>query len=400
MVFDSDVALVGTGAAALAAAIHLLAEGKSVLILNPDLDFFLEDSELPFDPLFPFHGIDSQRLDSTRLRRSSVEIALEELRPSFPGAVEQWSDIPSAGFKDRSAPFVRSRARLWVTQKGLEGLEDLYVKASDAGCNLQILEGLQICKRFPGAPHAGDWNSEGIRGLWVPKIYDVDVTRYRNGLLEFARERSTHMICNATQIEVLPKGVRFYSKGKLHTVNLKEGLLAFWTPRLTQWVLNQAKEFEVAPVMPQGIRLWEQWSLISRSTAHPGVMGIFDDCAVWAEVEGNPDDSAPLNRIAMLRAGPLESMDSLIMGLEPRERLLFNTDSFYKLRDFFYGFLRWEKITVREMKSRSVFEWASDHVGLPWRLSKSGLPAKVVNGCDGPLADVVRVARQSCGELI
>ena len=36
MPFDSDVALLGTGVAPLVAANHLLAQGKSVLLLNPD----------------------------------------------------------------------------------------------------------------------------------------------------------------------------------------------------------------------------------------------------------------------------------------------------------------------------------------------------------------------------
>ncbi len=51
MTFDSDVALFGTGVAPLVAANHLLVQGKSVLLLNPDWDFFLEDSELPLDPM-------------------------------------------------------------------------------------------------------------------------------------------------------------------------------------------------------------------------------------------------------------------------------------------------------------------------------------------------------------
>ena len=77
---SADDALLGTGIAPLVAANHLLAQGKSVLLLNPDRDFFLEDSELPLDPLL--QGLP----DPKRLTRSSPEQALAELRPDFPGA--------------------------------------------------------------------------------------------------------------------------------------------------------------------------------------------------------------------------------------------------------------------------------------------------------------------------
>src|SRR5277367_6361899 len=105
---DSDVALLGTGVAPLVAAQHLISQGKSVLVLNPDRDFFLEDSELPLDPLLP-------RPSSTRISESLPDRALSELRPHFPGAVEFWSsDSTPSGFHDASAPHVRSRDRIWI----------------------------------------------------------------------------------------------------------------------------------------------------------------------------------------------------------------------------------------------------------------------------------------------
>src|SRR5436190_17155736 len=103
MSFDSDVAVLGTGIAPLIGATHLLTQGKSVLVLNPDRDFFLEDSELPLDPLLPLPS-------SARISESLPERALGELRPHFPGAVEFWSsDSVPSGFHDASAPHVRSR---------------------------------------------------------------------------------------------------------------------------------------------------------------------------------------------------------------------------------------------------------------------------------------------------
>ena len=81
MSFDSDVAVLGTGIAPLVAANFLLAQGKSVLLLNPDWDFFLEDSELPMDPLIP------NIPNPIRLTRSLPSHTLDTLRPNFPGAI-------------------------------------------------------------------------------------------------------------------------------------------------------------------------------------------------------------------------------------------------------------------------------------------------------------------------
>src|SRR3954471_16675553 len=136
---DSDVALVGTGIASLVAAQHLLSQGKSVLVLNPDRDFFLEDSELPLDPLLPLPG-------PARVSESLPDRALAELRPHFPGAVEFWSPDSAApgasGVHDASAPHVPGPPRLWIggpaargSRPSRERLEELYVECADAGLN-------------------------------------------------------------------------------------------------------------------------------------------------------------------------------------------------------------------------------------------------------------------------
>src|ERR1700756_1337407 len=110
---DSDVALIGTGLAPLVAASHLISQGKSVLVLNPDFDFFLEDSELPLDPMFPLRP---ESLKPDRLVAQDAEHVLAELRPFFPGAVEAWSagQTGSSGYHDQQAPHVRQRSRLWI----------------------------------------------------------------------------------------------------------------------------------------------------------------------------------------------------------------------------------------------------------------------------------------------
>ncbi|MEK6579749.1 MAG: hypothetical protein AABZ55_11025 [Bdellovibrionota bacterium] len=209
MPLDSDVVLLGTGAAPLVAASQLLSAGKSVLLLNPDFDFFLEDSELPLDPLLPGVG---GRIDRDRFFSNTPERVVEVLRPHFPGAVEFKAGGGKSGFHDTQAPHVRARGRLWVAPAGKpeawDAFENLYLEASEGDFKPQILEGAQASHRFPGCQS----NEGAYRGLYIPKMCDVDVSRYRNGLLEFVRERlgPERVVCDAVQIEIMHGGVRFY----------------------------------------------------------------------------------------------------------------------------------------------------------------------------------------------
>lgn len=394
MSLDSDVALLGTGIAPLVAANQLLAQGKSVLILNPDWDFFLEDSELPLDPLL------QMKPTTERLLRSSPENALSVLRPDFPGAVEFWSTSnPSGGFHDPAAPHVRQRGRLWISaleQDRLwnwEELEDLYVEASDAGMNPQILEGITAARKFPGFSA----NSGHFKGLFLPKLCDVDTVRYRNGLLEFVRERldANRFICAATQIELIPEGIRFYSKGSLHTARLNLGMLACWTPRLSPWILNQAKKAEVSVKLPKGVRLWEQWSINSRETPDPSTVGMFGDMAVWADFEGLPLKNQGPARLAVLRAGPVVPIQDLYL---PQAGLSWgSSESFSSLSKLCQGFLKWDRFSVRTLRPRAIFEWESPQ---PWRLTRSDLKIQVLPACDGPLVEIVRQVRAVCDQLL
>lgn len=402
MPFDSDVALLGTGVAPLVAAHRLLAEGKSVLLLNPDWDFFREDSELSLDPLWP---AGPATLTPKRLMRSSLDRALEELRPEFPGPIEIWpkpqakdSGTGSSRYHDPFAPHVRSRSRLWIqpADPRWEAFEDMYVETSDAGLNPQLLEGLIAVKRFPGT--SGRAEGEEFKGVLIPRLIDVDVARYRNGLLEFVRERLGHegLICNASQVELIPEGVRFHAGGAARTARLRDGLLVFWTPRLTQWVLAQAKKREVTPRVPKGVRLWEEWSLVSREGLDPSIVGVYEDMAVWADLEGAPGSELERVPLSVLRAGRL-------VGLTGQWATDWaGAESFAALSRLCYGFLRWDRFSVRAMRPRATLEWEHGAAAEPWSLNgpgPAGPPAWVVPGSDGPLVEVVRTARLASRKL-
>jgi hypothetical protein len=395
MSFDSDVALLGTGLAPLVAANCLLSEGKSVILLNPDWDFFREDSELPIDPLFP---ASRALLTPERLARSQPEQALAELKPHYPGSLELWPH--GEGFHDPDAPHVRSRSRMWLSSSpDWPAIEDMYVEASDAGLKPQITEGIAALRRFPGyasrAP--GPEQEEDARGVLMPKMCDVDVERYRNGLLEFVRERvaAERIVTAASSIELMPEGIRFHAQGAPRTARLREGLLIFWTPRVSQWLLALAKKLEAPVKGPRGVRYWEEWSLMSREKLDPGIVGAFEDMAVWAESEGSPErDPDALTRLSVLRAGKLSSADSVqLMNAPDLGRAWASSDSFAALSRLCHDFLKWDKFSVRSMRPRAIFEWENPR---PWLLRDGQFKARVVCGCDGWLVDVVRAARLAC----
>jgi hypothetical protein len=395
MPFDSDVALVGTGVAPLIAASHLLSQGKSILLLNPDWDFFLENSELSLDPLL------HEKLTSDRLAKNSPEKALEELRPDFPGAIEFWSPhTDSAGYHDREAPHVRQRGRLWISSLdrnqfwNWEELEDLYVESSDAGLNPQILEGLAATRRFPGFSAY----PENYRGLFIPKLYDVDTLRYRHGLLEFIRERlgPEKAVCAVNQVDLMPEGIRFHAAGSLKTARIREGILVFWTPKLSPWVMNQAKKFESQPKTPRGIRLWEEWSINSRESPDPGIVGMFGDMAIWADFEGTPSlqNPTPL-KLTVLRSGPLITIEGI--HLPAGGMSWASANSFGALSHLCHNFLRWDRFSIRSLKTRTLFEWQDQK---PWILSHSDPLVHIIPGCDGPLVEVVRAVRSACTKIL
>src|SRR5690606_37762513 len=115
-----------------------------------------------------------------------------------------------------------------------ETLEDMYVESSDAGLNPQVLEGLLAARKFPGFSGKAP---EHLKGILIPNLCDVDVSRYRAGQLEYVRDRlgPQRVLCDVTQIEMIPEGIRFHSAqaagnvgsgaSPVKTARLNDGLL-------------------------------------------------------------------------------------------------------------------------------------------------------------------------------
>jgi hypothetical protein len=403
MPFDSEVALIGTGLAPLVAAAELSALGVGALVLNPDFDFFLEDSELPLDPMLV------SKPSKGRVTRSLPEHAISTLRPGFPGAVESWPTKDEQGFHDPHAPYIRQRSRLWVSESGRgkfwgwEGLDELYVETSDAGLHPQIFEGIQAARRFPGFVKGAQEGARGCKGLLIPKACDVDVQRYRAGLLEFVGEKlgSSQLIRAAGQIEVIPDGIRFHASGAPQTARVSKCIMVFWTPRLTQWVNAQAKKAEARVGKPLGVRLWEQWSLISRDPLDTSVIGMFNDITAWADIEGappNPTLPPGVTKISALRSGPLVDVREMqSLGSASSQLKWASAESFSALENLFREFLGWEYYSVRSMKPRAIFEWDENPAAQKsWRVRSGSADVEIIGGCDGPITDVVANVRRAC----
>ncbi len=385
---DCDVALVGTGVAPLVAAAHLLAHGKRPLILNPDSDFFLENSELPMDPEWHFE-------------RSTPEWMLNTLRPDFPGAIEYWdekaSERKASEFRDALAPHVRARSRLWMSASASVGIQDpvaywqrlesLFVESLDHGLVPQELHGLSAFKRFPGASQTlkGD-----ARAILLPKLCDVDVGRYREGLRDYVAERLGKESCvtSVSDVQFIPGGVRYYASGELTTRRIHQGLVAFWTPRLTSWVLSRFR----VPKQPEGVRVWEEWSLLSRDRIDPNTVGVFEEALVWADFEGAPTKEGSHDLFKILR--PVQRVG--IRDWLPSElgKWWLSGDSFTGLSRLMRDFLNWELFTVREVHARALLDWGQSSQQIH-SFQDRKIPIKLALPSDGPLAMVVETARKS-----
>ena len=72
MQIECEVALLGTGLAPLLAAQALSRQGHSVLLLNPDHDFFRENSELPLEPLLVGESVPTDLPGTVSLQRVEI----------------------------------------------------------------------------------------------------------------------------------------------------------------------------------------------------------------------------------------------------------------------------------------------------------------------------------------
>jgi hypothetical protein len=390
MKLNVDFLLVGTGVAPLLAAQKLVQRGETVAILNPDSDFFLENSELPLD-LLSFETTDTDL--NRRFTNNLPEQMYRDLSPGFPGAIEiaKEEDAGKLGaeYQVESAPWIRARRRMWVAPASgpsRERLESLYLRALDLGWKPQWLEGLAMARRFPGfsSRSAESRDLEGWVGFMGPKLGDVDVTRYRTGLLEFVRERlgRENVLTSVHSLGADGKGFRFQRKqGQPTGVSVNRAVLHFWTPRLERGLRNGLERYH-----PRALRgfndsatrqLWEEWDLISRDPVNPFVVAHLESLRVWSHGEGMPPPDG-WNRIKVMR----RELSTRLAG----------ESSFSDIGRLVFEFMGWERFTVRNMTPRSFYRWNQT---TPIEYDAEGVRNLIIPACDGPLQWIATQVRKA-----
>ena len=375
-----DYLLIGTGVAPLLAAQRLSNRGDTVAILNPDADFFLENSELPLD-LFSF---ETKHADiSLRFKNNLPEQVYRDLIPEFPGAIELWKEENTLkhdkAFQVEEAPWIRSRYRLWIApvrSKSADRLENLYLRTLDLGWKPKWLEGVSLAKRVPGfaSKNSESRDLEKWVGFMGPRFGDIDVGRYRTGLLEYVRERlgRDHIHTRAHILDMDTKGVRFQLASGL-PMNLEVGraVLNFWTPKMERNLRNNLEKFQprLLGAFEQSVKkqIWEEWDILSRDPVSPNVVAHLESVRVWSHGEGEPPPGG-WNRIKLLRR---EASSSLL-----------GEQSIQDLSKTLFRFLGWERCTVRGMSPRSFYRWNQT---APMEFDADGIKNVVILACDGPI---------------
>ncbi len=383
--------LVGTGVAPLLAAQRLVNRGETVAILNPERDFFLENSEMSLD-LLNFQTTNSDL--SRRFSNNLPDQVYRDMVHEFPGAIEMWKEEDELKavqpFRVLSAPWVRQRHRLWAASERsfrAERVESLYLRALDLGWKPQWLEGLSLARRFPGVSlkKFDQRNSEKWVGFLGPRFGDVDVERYRIGLLEFVRERlgRRNLMTAAHILGMDTKGVRFQlASGLPLTIEVGRSMLFFWTPKLERFLgqMIQKYDLRLVPVFQDAVvrQRWEEWEVLSRDPINSYVVGHFEGMRVWANGEGVPPPGG-WNQLKIMRR-------EIVPGQ------FLSATSFNDLSGMLFRFMGWDRYSVRKVGVRIGYRWNQSQ---PMDLDADGLHAKIILACDGPIHWIAKQVRQA-----
>ena len=382
--------LVGTGAAPLLAAQRLTSRGDTVAIINPDADFFLENSELPLDLL----RFDSKDTDlSQRFSNNLPEQVYRDLSPEFPGALEmskeETAKLNPTDYQVQGAPWIRFRHRLWVAperSRTQEKIENLYLRSLDLGWKPQWLEGISLAKRFPGFSNRNleERGVENWTGFLGPRFGDIDVSRYRTGLLEYVREKlgRENIFTSSHVVETDQRGVRVQGPhGSPFNIEVDRAILYFWTPKLERGLRQNIEKQQ--PRLLSAFngavtrQLWEEWDLLSRDPVNPYVVAHLEGIRIWSFGEGPPPPGG-WSRIKLMR--------------KVRGASLLGEQSFQDISKLVFGYMGWDRFTVRSMSPRVFYRW---NTNTPIEFEAGGIRNLLIPGCDGPLNWIARQVRKA-----
>ena len=386
MQINADFILIGTGAAPLIAAHHLISDGKSVALVNPDRDYFLEDSEIGFDPF---------GLSAAQILRSDAETTHSILSPFFPGPLELAAHSPTVLRQrgDHGQPWVRPRTRLWIrpaidgTNRALaaewDRIENFYLTAEEHGLHPQLVDGLSAMRRFPGfSPKSGLLDLPfDTHAIQLPVGSDMDVERFRLGLHEFVAERvgSDRILRGVSSIQLSPMGemdCHLMAGGGPCKIIGESGILVFWTSGISNLVRRILPERPASHSieMPES-QSWEDWQFVSRDALIPEVIGWHEGGFVLAQVDGAPGDHHALLRLLCPGNGE------------------FKVD---RLNRLFRQFLRWRSFALRNLKTRTHLIWNPEAPTTVWSNGK----IRVLGRADGSMVEIAYHVKSACDQLL
>lgn len=388
MEVSSDVVLIGTGVAPLVTARNLIEQGRTVTILNPDHDFFLENSEFSIDPLLLKNEEDLKSID---LSLSLEEQAFKILSPEFPGAIERWHFQSRDKKPSIDRPVLKRRQRLWLKSTDRPLLESLYLTLDKFDVHTQLLEDTLAVTKFPGFSDSQrkDETYNHYLGVLAQYACDIDASRFRRGLLEFLREQQTkvQILCGVDQLAFEKDGLRFVQKGESIRIPKKIPTVFYWTPRLSRWVVT-LHEYASIPRLysPLATQTWSEWTIVSRDPMPLDTVGSFNEFLVYSEHE---------YLLRVLARGKKIQWNWGV--LDDSESTHGSAESIAAITDLFLKFLKWDRIGVRQYQPRYSFEWNLSSFNY---LATDQGRFCIVGGVEGFLVRVVEHAKKMSDKIL
>lgn len=388
MEINSDVVLVGTGVAPLVTARNLIEQGRTVTLLNPDHDFFLENSEFSIDPLLLKSDDDLKAIDLTL---SLEDEAFKILSPEYPGAIERYHFQSNEKKPSIDRPVLKRRQRLWLKSTDRPLLESLYLTLDQFDVHTQLLEDTLAVSKFPGFSDSSrkDETYNHYLGVLTQFACDIDASRFRRGLLEFLREQKdkVQILCGVDQLAFEKDGLRFIQKGESLRVGKKKPVVFYWTPRLSRWVVT-LHEYASIPrsYFPIATQNWSEWTLVSRDPIPLDMVGSLDEFLVYTEHE---------YLLRVLARGEKSTWNWGI--LDDSATTHGSADSIQAISDLFLKFLKWNRLSVRQFQPRASFEWKEP--GFNYLATEQGRFC-IVGGVEGFLVRVVKHAKNLSEKIL
>lgn len=381
MLQEYDCVVIGTGLAPLASAKKLIENGKSVLVLNPDQEFFNENTELPFNPILL--NLDDVNLEEKIINQKSEQL-FNLLNPEYPGSVDIWPES-KLGFYDRQVPRIFSRERVWVTQKN-ENNQKLLSK------NFKLIDGIKVAYLIPGASPQKLKNSDSLFGVYTQNYADVEVDKYQIGFLRYINEKLSKKDIHygVWSIDFTKNGLHFHTKDGRFSVLVKGSVHIFWTPRLMSLLSSFLKKHSKEFIDPLGRRPYVQWTLKSKEKINPKYSAVIKNAFLLAKITDDSDENA---LSLFIKESYLETDYR-----KAKETLFCGEGTFKKTAQLLEEFLGWQKFTLSNLKVFYCTEWTDKKNQI--QIKNHNYKINISKFSDGFIGDVLKTGIQAAESVL